>query len=116
MAGIAFIMYPVTDIARSTAFYTDVLGLEKAGLDFPFWCEFAIGDTTFGIGNFEQVGTPGTAQSLAIEVDDLEAIRAALAAKGLETRETFETQICWISSVTDPDGNTITLHQAKKPA
>jgi predicted enzyme related to lactoylglutathione lyase len=114
-ARIAFIMYPVSDMARSTAFYADVLGLKKDGIDQPYWIEFDVAGTTFGIGNFEQVGTPGTAQSLALEVADLTAFRASLAARGVASNEPFETPICWISGVRDPDGNAIVLHQAKAP-
>ena len=110
---IAFTMYPVTDIPRAVAFYSDVLGLKKDGLDLEYWVEFDIDGATFGIGNFEQVGTPGTAQSLAIEVDDLASYRAALKKHGVETNEPFETPACFISGVKDPDGNSIIIHQSK---
>lgn len=112
-ASIAFVMYPVTDMDRALAFYRDVLGLKQAGLASEYWVEFEVGDATFGIGNFEQVGTPGTAQSLAIEVPDMAAARTALAQRGTESSEPFETQICFISMVRDPDGNQIWLHQSK---
>lgn len=106
-------MYPVTDMARAAAFYADVLGFKKTGLDLEYWVEFELEGTTFGIGNFEQVGTAGTAQSLAIEVADMSAVRKTLGDRGHETMEPFETPICFISRVSDPDGNVITLHQAK---
>ena len=70
---VAFTMYPVTDVPRAVAFYRDGLGLTQAGLNTDFWVEFDVGGSTFGVGNFEQVGTAGTAQSLAIEVDDVAA-------------------------------------------
>lgn len=110
---VAFIMYPVTDMERAVAFYTDTLGLTPSGVAQPFWTEFDVDGTTFGIGNFEQVGTPGSAQSFALEVDDLDAFRAALEAKGVESDEPFETPVCWISGVHDPDGNSVVLHKSK---
>lgn len=113
---IAFIMYPVTDMPRAIAFYRDVLGLKQDGLASDFWVEFDAGSTTFGVGNFEQVGTPGSAQSLALEVSDMAAARAELAQRGAESTEPFETQICYISMVRDPDGNQIWLHQSKPRA
>lgn len=113
VAGIAFIMYPVTDMARAVAFYQDVLGLQKSGIDQPYWVEFEVSGVTFGVGNFEQVGKPGTAQSLALEVADMTAFRAALTERSLESSEPFETPICFISVVNDPDGNRIWLHQSK---
>lgn len=110
---IAFIMYPVTDMARATAFYQDALGLKKDGLASDFWVEFDVAGTTFGIGNFEQVGTPGSAQSLAIEVPDIEAFRKTLAERGLEASEPHDLANCRISVVRDPDGNQVWLHQLK---
>lgn len=110
---VAFVMYPVTDMPRATDFYSGVLGLERSGLESDYWVEFDVGGMTFGIGNFEQVGKPGTAQSLAIEVSDMSAARAELAGRGVESSEPFETQVCYISTLSDPDGNQIVLHQAK---
>jgi predicted enzyme related to lactoylglutathione lyase len=112
--GIAFVMYPVTDMARAVAFYSDVLGLAKTGIETDFWVEFEVGDATFGIGNFEQVGKPGTAQSLSLEVSDMAQTRAELGKRGLDTMEPFATANCHISMVADPDGNTVWLHELKK--
>jgi predicted enzyme related to lactoylglutathione lyase len=106
-------MYPVTDMARAVAFYGDSLGLKKSGLESEYWVEFDAGGTTFGIGNFEQCGKPGTAQSMSLEVADMTAARADLTARGIESSDPFETQICFISMVRDPDGNQIWLHQSK---
>ncbi len=106
-------MYPVTDMERAVAFYRDGLGLQKRGIETTFWVEFELAGATFGIGNFEQVGVPGSAQSLALEVPDLAALRATLGERGIETSEPFETQVCWISGAKDPDGNRIWLHQSK---
>jgi predicted enzyme related to lactoylglutathione lyase len=114
VTGIAFTMYPVSDLPRAVAFYNGVLGLPKAGIDSDFWVEFEAGGATFGIGNFEQAGTPGSAQSLALEVADLAGFRRTLGERGVESSEPFETPICWISTTTDPDGNRVYLHQAKR--
>jgi predicted enzyme related to lactoylglutathione lyase len=108
---IAFTMYPVTDVPRAVSFYRDGLGLRQAGLDTPGWVEFEVSGGTFGVGNFEQVGIPGTAQSLALEIDDLPAYRAALAERGIEASEPHQLAKCRISVVRDPDGNQIWLHQ-----
>jgi len=112
--GIAFTMYPVTDVARAVAFYHEGLGLPKSGLELEYWVEFEVGGGTFGVGNFEQVGTPGTAQSLALEVDDLPAFRARLAERGVQATEPHELPNCRISVVRDPDGNQVWLHQSKR--
>ena len=43
----------------------------------------------------------------------LRAFREQLATKGIESSEPFETPVCWISTLTDPDGNKVFLHQSK---
>lgn len=113
---VAFVVYPVADMARATAFYRDVLGLRQSGLDSDFWVEFDVDGVTFGIGNFEQAGKPGTAQSLALEVGDMTATRSELAGRGVESSDPFETPVCFISVLKDPDGNSVILHQAKPEA
>lgn len=113
VSKVAFIMYPVTDVARAVTFYRETLGLQPDGLALDYWAEFNVGGTTFGVGNFEQVGKPGTGQSLALEVEDMDATRKELAAMGIETHEVHETPICFISGLKDPDGNAVVLHQAK---
>ena len=110
---VAFTMYPVTDIERAKQFYRDALGLKQDGLDLPYWVEFDVGGATFGIGNFEQVGTAGTAQSFSLEVADVHAFRKRLAERGIQASEPHELTACWISVVRDPDGNQVWLHQAK---
>ncbi len=110
---VAFIMYPVTDMARAVAFYGDGLGLAKTDFAVDYYVEFDVDGVAFGIGNFEQVGKPGTAQSLALEIPDLTGYRAGLTSRGIESTEPHELPICWISTVRDPDGNTVYLHQSK---
>ena len=110
---VAFTMYPVTDMQRAIAFYRDALGLQPGELQSDFWYEFEAAGSTFGIGNFEQVGKPGTAQSLALEVGDLAALRASLKEKGFESTEPHQFPSCMISVVSDPDGNQVWLHQRK---
>jgi predicted enzyme related to lactoylglutathione lyase len=111
--GVAFTAYPVTDVARAVAFYGETIGMKKSGIEADFWVEFDIDGSTFGVGNFPQIGTPGTAQSFAIEVSNMAEMRADLAKKGVDSTEPFETQVCFISVVRDPDGNQLFLHESK---
>jgi predicted enzyme related to lactoylglutathione lyase len=49
-------------------------------------------------------------------VDDVEAARAELEAKGVEfDGETFDTGVCHMANFTDPDGNPLTLHKRYAP-
>ncbi|MGR4065234.1 MAG: VOC family protein [Vulcanimicrobiaceae bacterium] len=109
----AFTMYPVTDMPRAVAFYRDVLGLKKGEVETDYWVEFDVAGKTFGVGNFPQVGSPGTAQSLALEIDDLPAFRTQLVSRGVECTEPHELAQCWLSVAKDPDGNQVWLHQSK---
>ncbi len=111
---IAFTMYPVTDVARSRAFYGDVLGLPNGSVANDAWTEYEVGGGTFGIGTFEQVGKAGTAQSFALEVSDLDAFLERLKTHGIETVPPFDLAACRIASVRDPDGNTVWLHETKR--
>ncbi len=113
ISGIAFTMYPVSDLARAKAFYCDALGLKPGEIATDYWLEFEVSGGTFGIGSFEQVGKPGSAQSLALEVPDLAAFRASLAQHGVEIEAPHELERCSIGVVRDPDGNQIWLHQSK---
>lgn len=113
-SAIAFTMYPVTDLPRAVAFYRDVLGLRKGELESSVWVEFELAGGTFGVGNFEQVGTPGTAQSLALEIEDLDGFRKRLAERGVEATEPHDLPNCRISVVRDPDGNQIWLHERRR--
>ena len=52
----------------------------------------------------------------AIHVDDVEAARAELEAKGVEfVAPTFDTGVCHMALFTDPDGNDLMLHNRYAP-
>lgn len=114
VTGVAFTMYPVTDMARAVAFYRDEIGLTPTDYASGFWTEFDVAGATFGIGNFEQVGTPGSGASLALEVDDLTAAHARLVDRGVEISDPHDLPNCRLSVVRDPDGNQVWLHQKKR--
>jgi len=114
VSGIAFTIYPVTDIARSTEFYRNVVGLAHDDPGGGNYVEFAVGDSWFALGGPEiPCGAPGSAASLALEVPDLEAARRNLGERGTLCAVTFDQPTCYITSFQDPDGNTIFLHQKK---
>lgn len=111
---IAFVMYAVTDMPRALDFYQNTLGLTRDGDgEAGRWEEFDIGGSTLVLTTIETALAPGAGQSLALEVDDLPAFRAALAAKGVESPQDFESPVCWMAPIKDPDGNGIVLHQRK---
>jgi predicted enzyme related to lactoylglutathione lyase len=115
---IAFVAYPVTDVARARKFYEEVLGLKpNAPLksETQQWIEYNIGSGTLGIGCSEQWQPSMDGPSVALEVEDFDA--------AVETLRTHRVQfiigpidgpICRMVTMRDPDGNKLTIHQRKE--
>jgi catechol 2,3-dioxygenase-like lactoylglutathione lyase family enzyme len=111
-----FVAVPSTDWRRSRAFYVDTLGLRPdASGDAEFW----IGDQCFGIYQPTDYGRefePQKTAHIAMHVEDVEAARAELEAKGIVFQgETFDTGVCHMAFFSDPDGNNLMLHRRYKP-
>jgi catechol 2,3-dioxygenase-like lactoylglutathione lyase family enzyme len=116
ITGLDFIGIPSQDAERSRAFYVDKLGLRPdESSRFEFW----VGDTCFGIWEPEKVGmqfAPQKNAHPALHVDDVEAARSELEAKGVQfTGDIFDTGVCHMALFTDPDGNDVMLHHRYAP-
>ena len=112
ITDVAFTMYPVSDVQRAKQFYEETLGLRQDAMDEAWWVEFGIGTSTFGIGNVPDNGKPGSAQSLVLNVSDINAYRERLRKRGVASTEPVRTPYkCLVSQLKDPDGNTIWLHE-----
>lgn len=113
MASVAFLMYPVSDVPKSVEFYRDVVGLTQHGMKQPWWVEFDVNGTAFGIGNVPDNGVPGTAQSLVLEVENIDRFVERVREAGVAVSDPSITPYgCRIASFKDPDGNTVWLHQS----
>jgi catechol 2,3-dioxygenase-like lactoylglutathione lyase family enzyme len=106
-----FVGIPSQDADRSRAFYGETLGLrpdDKA--DYEFW----VGQTCLGIWEPEKLGMPFQPQKnahLALHVEDVDAAKAELEAKGVTfSGDTLDTGVCKMALFTDPDGNDLMLH------
>jgi predicted enzyme related to lactoylglutathione lyase len=114
---IAFIAYPVTDVARARRFYEGVLNLKpNAPLksETPHWIEYDVGSGTLGIGSSAQWLPSQDGASAALEVEDFEAAVAALREHNVPMIiGPMETPVCHMVTVRDPDGNKLTIHQRK---
>jgi len=111
----AFVAYPVSDVARAVTFYRDTIGLTPGESFGDSWMEFDIGTTTFAVvGNAESIGlTPGTQFSAAFEVNDIAVMRTSLTEKNVAVTEVMDFPVCFTAFVTDPDGNRFALHERK---
>ena len=111
-----FIGVPSQDAERARSFYIETLGLQPdENSRFEFWA----GETCFSIWEPEKFGmsfAPQKNAHPALHVDDLEAARKELEAKGIEfSGETMDTGVCHMAFFTDPDGNDLMLHGRYAP-
>ena len=86
---IAFIAYPITDVARARKFYEGVLGLKpNAALESetPHWIEYDIGPGTLGIGSSPQWLPSQDSASAALEVEDFDDAVTHLKKKNVKFR------------------------------
>jgi len=114
---IGFAVYPSKDIARSRAFYEGVLGLvapehtEETGNST--WVEYEIGPgAALSIGKMDGLEPSKDGPSVALEVEDFDvAISELRAASVVFLMEPFDTPVCRMASIADPDGNSILIHK-----
>jgi len=112
--GIAFTMYPVTDMKRARKFYEDVIGL-KATHDYNGkWVEYHLWDNCFALSSIAGESVKPSADaggSLALEVQDVDEFLLELKKKGTRIKlETFSMPGCRMAVVVDSEGNALTLH------
>ncbi|ULA61914.1 MAG: Putative Lactoylglutathione lyase [Nitrospira sp.] len=118
ITDIAFTCYPVTDLRRARQFYEGVLGLKESrffGEGDTGFVEYDLGSNTLGIGNSAPDWKPSSGGgSVGLEVDDFNAAIANLKERKCPFRlEPFETPVCHMAIVSDPDGNSIIIHRRK---
>jgi catechol 2,3-dioxygenase-like lactoylglutathione lyase family enzyme len=107
---------PSRDTERSRRFYVETLGLQP---DEHASNEFWVGETCFAIWEPERFGMTfePTKNGLALlRVEDVASARAELEGKGVEfVGETFDTGVCHMATLLDPDGNELVLHKRYAP-
>ena len=117
---IAFTVYPSKDVTKLAEFYTNVLGLNKTNHleedGKTMYAEYTVGSGYFGIMPAEWMDREaGSASGIGFEVDDLDGWLKTLQSKGVKTEKPYDTPVCRVSSIVDPDGNKITFHQTTVP-
>ena len=111
-----FVGIPSQDAERSRTFYVDTLGLRPDERSrFEVWA----GDTCFEVWEPSEMGMEFVAQTgnpLPLRVEDVEAARAELEAKGVTFfGDTLDTGVCHMAFFADPDGNQLMLHHRYAP-
>lgn len=117
VSEIAFSTYPVTDVARAKAFYEGVLGL-KCAMDHAsadgHWVEYEIGSGTLGLGRWDGWKPSKDGCTVGLEVENFDDAVAHLKAAGVPiTMGPFETPVCHMIMISDPDGNPLCIHKRK---
>jgi predicted enzyme related to lactoylglutathione lyase len=115
---IAFTAYPSNDIAATRRWYEETLGLRFAGPYSEDGVEkYNEAHLTSGTFSLMWAGwtnrAPGSAASVAFEVDDLDGALASLEASGVVIDDRFEGPVCKQAALCDPEGNKVTLHESK---
>lgn len=112
---VAFVAICVTDPERARKFYQDLLGLKQTLSVYDgMWTEYEVGGTTIGVGCHPDWKQSREGTSVAFEVDDIDATIAKLKEAGVEfEREKFESPVCFMAVIHDPDGNRLLVHKRK---
>ena len=101
---------------RSRKFYEGLLGLSKSR-DFMEgkWVEYDIGSSTIALVTASddwKAGANGI--GVALEMENIDEAVAELKAAGVKFFwELFESPVCHMALVLDPDGNQIGIHKLK---
>jgi predicted enzyme related to lactoylglutathione lyase len=118
VSQIGFVAIPVTDVARARKFYEGVLGLKQSAEFLEGrWIEYGIGTGTLAIANVNMDWKPsdqGTSTALEMENFDA-AIEELRRAKVPFAADPFESPVCHMAVVQDPDGNKLIIHKLKNP-
>jgi predicted enzyme related to lactoylglutathione lyase len=120
VTGVDFVSVPTRDLERAVAFYGATLGLRRS-MYRPErnFAEFETGTVTLSVIDPERMGV-GTFQAnanpVALHVEDVAAARATLEERGVEfAGEIFDTGVCHMAFLADPDGNALMLHHRYAP-
>jgi predicted enzyme related to lactoylglutathione lyase len=112
---LAFTGYPVTDMERARAFYEGVLKLEPTRIiGNGHWIEYDLGHSTFALSNMskDEWKPSSDGPTVAFEVEDFDSAVGTLRASNVTfVVEPFESPVCRMAIVADPDGNSIAVHK-----
>jgi predicted enzyme related to lactoylglutathione lyase len=119
VTGVDFITVPTRDFDKADQFYGDVLGLERSKRwgNMPAG-EFETGSLTIAVMQSDAFGVEFQSHShpIALQVEDVEAARGELEAKGVEfVADTMDSGVCHMAHFRDPDGNALMFHNRYAP-
>jgi predicted enzyme related to lactoylglutathione lyase len=112
-----------SDLGAAMEFYGEVLGLPRSSVwqrpgQAPVGAEFETGSLTLALLDSAALGLEfrPNGHPIALRVDDVEAARAELEARGVPfTADTLDSGVCHQAFFKDPDGNALALHHRYAP-
>jgi catechol 2,3-dioxygenase-like lactoylglutathione lyase family enzyme len=115
VTGVDFVSVPTQDLERAVDFYGTKLGLRRSMHKPQYgFAEFETGTVTLNVHNPETMGIGefnANKNHIALQVEDVHAARAALEERGVTFMgDTFDTGVCHMAFLADPDGNMLMLH------
>jgi predicted enzyme related to lactoylglutathione lyase len=112
---LAFCCYAVTEMKRAREFYEGVLGLKPTTVsdsEHGNWVEYEFGPYALALGSAPGFKPSPDGCSAALEVEDFDAAIAHLRSKNVKFRmEPFQSPVCRMAMVFDPDGNSLCIHK-----
>ena len=120
LSEIGQIAITVSDVARATVFYRDVLGLKflfSAGPNLAF---LAAGSVRIMLTLPEGAGAAGKNSVLYFKVDNLASVHTAIVGRGAKDERgpalvaKMPDHELWMAFVRDPDGNLVGLMEEKR--
>ncbi len=119
-ATIGLVKIPVTDFARATTYYREVLGLEEEfAVEEYGWAQYRVGGAPLCLyveGKGGGDGAAGGDTGLHLAVADAHALFGTLSGRGIETlhgmEESDDESVFF--TVRDPDGNTFKVTEKRE--
>ena len=115
---VAFTMYPVKDGKRARAFYEGTLGLVRGNKSTnDVWIEYDLpgGGCLALFATDEIKPSADSGGSIALEVEDLDALIARLKTVGVQFKaEMIHSPVCRMAVILDSEGNSLIVHELKK--
>jgi predicted enzyme related to lactoylglutathione lyase len=120
VTGVDFVSVPTQDLERAVDFYGTKLGLRRSTYKPERnFAEFETGTVTLSVVNPEKMGIGEfrpNKNHLALHVEDVAAARSELEGRGVEFMgDIFDTGVCHMAFLSDPDGNLLMLHHRYAP-
>lgn len=123
VSGTDFVCVATRDLGAARKFYEEVLGLEPSSVwqrpgEDAVGAEFETGNLTLALLASDALGVGFQANNHPIEfrVEDFEAAKAELEARGVEFKgEPVDSGVCWQAYFEDPDGNALAIHHRYAP-